>query len=439
MTTIHSLNHLLRRHSCTSCDKAFKTKRELQTHVSGFHNTSIRVRGHAFSTNADGAFVCPWKNCNLEFSDAKTFRNHNHIRNLTKESSSSGPSILGPSRPESEDEEPEKVDSEKQWEDEAEGHQSTDTNEVNVDINMGSPLNSGSDSPYDPAMDISPPHISAPSNKPVKSLERPPELKQHNLGIDTTHKLIVCEACGYAIMPKALKNHFNHIHHKFDIVKDDLLAVLEHYNISDSPPPTSQAPIIPIQSIPTVTGLQCRMPNCTYVSNSTNEESVRKNHFYKEHPGTSPANMIVQCTVQQVFRHPPVCWQVDPHYNVFGGLTVDLKEMLVKIQQDDAKGLNDGTMHAPENVRLARPFLRTLGWLGITQDADHEALEQLIALPDRKKSPGFAWLHMQTQGYATHTRAINENLNFISRQIINTSKGYALSICSTALSNSLNH
>jgi len=269
---------------------------------------------------------------------------------MTKDSSSSGPSILGPSRPDSEEDEVEKGDSEQQWEDELEGHLSTDAKEVNVDINMGSPLNPGSDSSYDPAMDISPPHISAPSNKPVKSLEHPPELKQHNLGIDTTHKLIVCEACGYAIMPKSLKNHFNHIHHQFNIVKDDLLAVLSRYNIPDSPPPTPPAPIIPIQSIPTELGLQCHVPHCTYVSSSTSEESVCKNHFYPEHPGTNPANMIRQCTVQRIIRHPPTCWRVDPHYNVFGGLTIDLKEMLAKIQQDDAKGLNDGTMHAPENV-----------------------------------------------------------------------------------------
>lgn len=93
---------------------------------------------------------------------------------------------------------------------------------------MGSPC-SGSDGSHDPEMDITPPHILAPLNKPVKSLKCPPTLKQFNIGIDTNHKLIVCEDCGYAILPKALKNHFNHIHHQFDIVKDDVLAVITQY------------------------------------------------------------------------------------------------------------------------------------------------------------------------------------------------------------------
>jgi hypothetical protein len=329
----------------------------------------------------------------MEFGDAKSFHNHNHIRNLAKEGSSSGPSSLGPSRPpsDSEDEEPEEeVDMEEQL-------------DVNVDIQMGSPLSGGDDSSYDPEMDITPPHILAPSNKPVKSLKRPPTLKQFNIGVDTTYKLIVCEDCGYAILPKALKNHFNHIHHQFDIMKDDVLAVIAQYKIPDTPTPTPQTPIIPIQSIATESGLQCHMPNCTYVSSSTSEESVRKNHFYKNHPNASPINMIRPCTAQRVYRHPIICWPVDPHYNVFGGLTVDLKGMLVNIQQDDAKGLNDGTMHAPENIRLARPFLRTLGWLDITQDVDHDALEQLVTVPNHKTNPEFAWLYTQIHGYATHT------------------------------------
>lgn len=359
--------------------------------------------------------------CNQQFSTPTSFRNHSHIRHLSRPGSSSGPSFLGPSRPPSdwgdEEEEPEEEDMEEQWEQEYLDYLK---DSATVDIKMASPQNS-SGSEFNPAMDITPPQH--PSNKPVKPLVRPPSLKKHNLGIDPEHKLLICEDCGYAIQRRHLKNHFHTYHHNSPITPD-LIKALDEHKVPEGMVPPPSAPITPVQSIKPQKGLYCCVPECHFITSSTTIENVKKNHFYSVHKGLQYQNMIKECTIQCIYHKPITCWRVDPYYNVFGGMSVDLRQMLITLRQQDAKGLDDGIIQAPENIRLARPFLRTLGWLVLTQDCHYDELEQLVAVPNHKKDEEFAWLYTQMHGYATHTRAINDDLNFIARQIVNTPTGY---------------
>jgi hypothetical protein len=104
----------------------------------------------------------------------------------------------------------------------------------------------------------------------------------------------------------------------------------------------------------------------------------------------------------------------------------------------DAAGLDDGRVHAPVDIRLVRPFLRTFRWLEWVDDRDPVALEALVHVPTPQKDPEFQWLRAQLQCYMSDALEKLKGLNVVALQIINTSKGYVnciwLKFCLTTVS-----
>jgi hypothetical protein len=173
-------------------------------------------------------------------------------------------------------------------------------------------------------------------------------------------------------------------------------------------------------------GLKCVAPGCNFISKSTNISYLTTSHCSPTHPGISSTSLFVPCYFQEIYRSTSVYWLVDHLADTFAGCPPDARKIIEELMTADAVGLNDGRIHAPADVRLVRPFLRTFRWLEWVEDRDPEALEALVYVPIPKKDTEFQWLRGQLQCYMDDALKSLKGFNFVALQIINTPKGYVI-------------
>jgi hypothetical protein len=277
----------------------------------------------------------------------------------------------------------------------------------------------------------------SPASLATSTLSRPTVLAALNLAIDLKHKLIVCEECRCAVAQSKLLSHFRVTHNSASKVTGDVFDKLTDLEVPEGPIPTPSDPVAPIQSITVVPGFKCTVPGCSHLTGAQNIASVQRNHFFYAHSGLRAEDFAQPCHLQEVYCHPRTYWQVDHLADTFAGCSPDARRVVEELMAADAVGLDDGRVHAPADIRLVRPFLRTFRWLEWIDDRDPVALEALVHVPTPQKDTEFQWLRSQLQCYASDALEKLKGLNVVALQIINTPKGQVIVLCSQCLSHIL--
>ena len=267
------------------------------------------------------------------------------------------------------------------------------------------------------------PHSPIHPPTPTPTLLRPPALAPLQLAIDTHHKLIVCEGCGCAVSWDKLISHLRTVHHNFAALPTSVLTVLDAESVPKGRVQRPQDLVSPIQSIPIQKGFMCPVPGCEFLSRSSNPTYLR-NHTTTCHPGLDASTVLSPCHLQEIYRHPTVYWPVDHLADTFAGCAPNVREIVEELMVADAVGLDDGRVHAPADIRLVRPFLRTFRWLEWLDNRDPEALEALVWVPTPQKDTEFLWLRAQLQCYMAGALEKLNGFNVVALQIVNTPKGY---------------
>jgi len=192
----------------------------------------------------------------------------------------------------------------------------------------------------------------------TSTLLRPQHLSALNLGVDPHHKLIVCEECQCAVPRNNLLSHFRVTHGSASKVTSAVMDELDTLDIPEDFIPIPDHPVAPVQSIKVVSGYKCTVSGCSYLTAAQRVTTVHKNHFLLAHRGLKAQDFTQSCHLQEIYRHPRVYWMVDHLADTFAGCSPNVKQIVLDFQAVDAAGLDDGTIHAPADVRLIRPFLR---------------------------------------------------------------------------------
>jgi hypothetical protein len=262
----------------------------------------------------------------------------------------------------------------------------------------------------------------------TSSLLRPQHLSALNLGVDPHHKLIVCEECQCAVPRNKLLSHFRATHNSASKVTSAVVDELDTLNIPEDLIPIPDHPITPIQSIKVLSGYKCTVLGCSYLTTAQSVASVHRNHFLVVHRGLKAQDFTQPCHLQEIYRHPKIYWLVDHLADTFAGCAPNVKQVVLDFQAVDAVGLDDGTIQAPADVRLIRPFLRTFRWLERLENRDPVALGTLVQVPNPRKDTKFPWLRAQLEQYVNDAMEKLHGLNVVALQIINTPKGLVLFI-----------
>ena len=382
------------------------------------HQTKVKVGGQFYQQDENNLFHCHVASCDFTCKTVPQLRNHAHVRAGWNQAHNPSTSVTAAEtmvvhQP-------------------APGKQASycyiflqlmslsDVEMAPADPDKDSGSEYVPTTPQQPSSPLLEPDSEAPT------LLRPQHLSALNLGVHPQHKLIVCEECQCAVPRNNLSSHFRATHNSASKVTTPVLDELEALDIPEGLIPIPNHPVAPIQSIKVMSGYKCTVPGCSHLTAAQSVASVHKNHFILVHPGLRAQDFTQSCHLQQIYRHPKVYWLVDHLADTFSGCSPNVKQIVLDFQAVDAAGLNTGTIQAPADVRLVRPYLRTFRWLDRLENRDPVALEALVRLPNPRKDTEFPWLRAQLQHYVDNAIEKLQGLNVVALQIINTPKGYVV-------------
>ncbi|KAF8319907.1 uncharacterized protein EI90DRAFT_3158184 [Cantharellus anzutake] len=390
---------------CGQCDQDFLDDNARRSHVRIVHQAKLTIGDIQLTRQEDGSFHCPTPGCHYFDHDPANFRRHKHVKGGNE-------SNLIPTRP---------LQGEPSSNPHAVAISSTPTATLAPSIPEVRPQPEDSedqDDNEDPDYLPSSPHQEE-IHFPPQQLMFIEELCPLQIGIDPTHRLIVCEGCQCGVPRQSLENHITQSHGGRSQVPTNLDTILNKCQVpQDVMPPTSKA--IPVASLPIRPGFMCGVPGCGYASIS--HETIHR-HIRRVHKGFLAQENTLQAQVQLIFSARPVyqVWAVDSNYSMLAP-GYEHRSALDMIKAHDESGWDDGTIRAPCDSVHVNGFLREYGWLRIIKGKNYKELCGMVETPSQRNS-ALLPLKDKLTAYINGIREVVEEMAPLLLRWINTPEG----------------
>lgn len=213
----------------------------------------------------------------------------------------------------------------------------------------------------------------------------------------TTYRALVCQSCQIALGPEQMKSHLlKSPHHVTDnITIDDEqyeTAIKTHRILATLPYPPTTTVLSPLAGLKIFSGLSC--PHCNFGAPSA--EGLRS-HCDRNHQLRPPKDPI-SCTVQQLNTTPGPYrkfFKIAAPEVIAEGHSSQLEAIALEAEKFLRKSLFDPA--ANPDPRTKTPWLRSTGWLEVTQDLDPGPLTETVLPADtdyaRLGPASLSWLN----------------------------------------------